>query len=468
MTIRVVSLKAALWWLAFLLVAFAFPLQVYAKSPLPSLLGYIVIAVILAVHWAFPRPRASSPTRAPTRRTMRRIVGVYAVMVIVSAGWQATIGLIGIDTAISGVIVFFFPVVCYWYFRGASAREVRAALWAIALAGLGVGVYFGYDSFSKLALGRVTSYSIAAHEYTLARSNTTNDEANLARIAENSRAFGLLETHSVSGAWIVLGTFAALALVPRRRKAIRGAIILAAGGLLLLGLNFTAIIAFTVMVFVLEFGGAALLRARFAMSTPLSIALMAVIVGAAGAVVLWAVGETMREFIFANLRFQKDLATGGAGAHASYMDIITETARSYLVHIDKNPMTLLFGDGFGTYGTPKGGDIGIIETLGRLGLPLFAIIFIGLVRLIRVGLVRLTTRAGSPNADVGVDVAAATEFWVAVLMLVLLMDIHYSVWYAKSVLPIVFFALALSERTRAPNRPVPASDYSRMAQHQLT
>jgi hypothetical protein len=441
MRFGVVTLKARLWWLGVLFVAFAVPLQVYAQNPYPSLLPYGIIALIAVVEWAFPR--SATGEAGPPAGAIRPIVVIYSAMVALSAGWQAMLGLIDVGTATSGVVIFLLPVAWYWYFRRpGTGREVRAVLSGIAVAGLVVGLYFAYDSYSKIALGRVTTYANAAFQYSVARSGLGEAEANTQRILANSRAFGLLETHSVSGAWIILGAFAALAILPARRKLLRLATLLAAGGLLLLGLNFTAIVAFATIAFVLEFGGAVMLQARFSIRTALRAISLPFLVTAIAAIALALAGAEMTEFILGNLSFQRELALGTSG-RGSYMDLVGMKARDYVLHIDDMPFTLLFGDGYGTYGSLKGGDIGLIETLERLGLPLFAAVFVGVVALIRAGLRQIAARRTRDHAPAQATVA----FCVAVLMLVLIMDIHYSIWYAKSILPVVFFALALCERT---------------------
>ena len=54
MVLRLTSVKSFLWFFSILLLVFSFPLQVYAGSPYPSLLPYLVIGLVFVVALASP------------------------------------------------------------------------------------------------------------------------------------------------------------------------------------------------------------------------------------------------------------------------------------------------------------------------------------------------------------------------------------------------------------------------------
>lgn len=454
--IRVSTVKCALWFCTVMLIVLAFPIQVYAHSPYPSLLPYIVIAIIAATDW-MSRPQSVSLSVGSQGGNIKRIIGIYVALVLASTAWQTAFGMIDSGTGATALVVYVLPAGLYWYFRRrATDREIRSFLWAMVAAGIIVGLFFAYDSYGKFALGQASEYAKRAFQYSVDRSGRSEAEANTMRVLPYSRSFGLLETHSVSGVWIILGAFAALALVPEGRKLARRLIVLISGVLLLLGLNFTAIVAFTVMAFFLEFGGFSLLRGRISTTTALNIVSLIFIFAAIAVGVLSLAGDVWSVWIVANLLTQRDLALGSGSMSLSYAGIFMNNIRGYLNHVDQMPFTLLFGDGYGTYGGAKGGDIGIVETLERFGLPLFATVGAGLIVMIRSELLRLAKPARARVAeDANLDVRRTTQFSVAVLMLVLITEGHYTIWSAKSVLPIVFFALALCDRNRVgePARP---------------
>jgi hypothetical protein len=438
--IRLPKLKNVLWFCAVLLVALSFPIQVYTGSPYPSLLPYVIVGGILVLRSLSPR-RVDEERRTASRfSNISAMVNLYLFLVLLDTGWQASLGLIGVYDTLTAMIIYLLPLVWYWYFRkAASEYEIRTVLFAIMIAGMMVGIYFAYDSYLKLALGRTSAYANQAFQYSIARRGTDELSANTARIASGYRSFGLLETHSVSGAWVVLGAFAALSLLPPKRKLIRGLTILAFAAMLLVGLNFTTILAFAVIMFLVEFGGIPLLLGKISSAVARKFAALALIGFLALSVALWAVGGPMSEFILANLASQKDLALGTGDFGISMSSLVRSYFASYVQHVSDYPFTLLLGDGFSNYGLPKGGDVGFIESVARFGLPFFLALAYGLFSLARSAVRQIgVKRALRPTRML--------RFALCVTLLILITEAHYTVWTSKSVLPIVFFALALYDR----------------------
>jgi len=450
--IRLPKLKNLLWFCAVMLVALSFPIQVVTGSPYPSLLPYLIVGGILVL-------RSLSPGRLnEKRRTASRfsnisgMVTLYLFLLLLDTGWQASVGVISAYQTLTALTIFLLPVVWYWYFRrAASEYEIRTVLLAIMVAGLVVAVYFAYDSYVKLALGRTTAYANQAFQYTLARRGTDEMGENTARIASGYRSFGLLETHSVSGAWAVLGALAALSLLPPKRKVARGLTILAFGAMLLLGLNFTTIVAFAVVMFLVEFGGIRLLVGKISSAVARNLATLGLIGFLSVSVALWVVRGPMSEFILSSLAGQKDLALGTGDVGRSMYSLVREYFGSYVQHVSDYPLTVLLGDGFSGYGMPKGGDVGFIESIARFGVPFFLALTYGLFRLARSAVRQIRIeRALRPTRML--------RFALSVTLLILLTEVHYTVWTSKAVLPIVFFALALYDRYLLYRNPAPVDN----------
>jgi hypothetical protein len=448
--IHLTRIKSVLGFAAILLLALAFPMQVYANSPYPSLLPYVVLALIVILRLLFPRSVANRP--GPGFTATRVLVRVYVLLVLAMTVAQTVFRVITPNAAMNAVAIYLLPPVFYWYYRRtASAREVRAVFAGIIVASLVVGAYFVYDSYLKLALDRVTDYSEKAFQYTLDRSSYSAEEANNARINTGSRSQGLLQSQAVSGSWIALGAFAALALMPRNRKTVRRAVVFLFGIMLVLGLNFTSICAFAMIMFLFEFDGLRGLRGHFLILTR-NVVPLTIIVAVLAATTMWFAGERMLSFISQALRFQVSYAFGiGESANISALGVVTETASAYAGHVSNYPFVLLFGDGFSTFGLLKGGDVGFIETLATFGLPFWLAAMYGLCRLIASGL-RVLRRAGRRHTNPWeqFEQRGAIEFAVCVTLLVLITEGHYGVWTAKSILPVMFFALALYERYLPP------------------
>jgi hypothetical protein len=445
--IRLTTIKRWLWFIAILLMVMSFPIQVYTGSPYPSLLPYAVFGVILVLNAFFPSPALARTEPAPRPSNIAQLLSVYVFLVLLDTSWQAALGFIGPSDAGNAFAVYLLPVVFYWYFRRtASGKEIRAVLAAVAFSGLIVGAYFAYDSFLKLALHEVSAYSKMAFQYSLDRANQTADQANSVRIIAGYRSMGLLESHSVSGAWVILGALAALALLPARRRILRRIIVVAFGMMLLMGLNFTMIIAYAIIAILFEFGAVAILRGRIstrAWRNVLSLGVViALIVAAAG----WVAGDVMSKYMSKAMSAQLEVLLG-IGTHQHGMpDLLRENALGYIQHIAEYPVTLLIGDGFATYGEPKGGDVGYIDTLARFGLPLFAVCVYGFAVVVKDGIryARLAAARSAPDGDS--QPGRALMFVVCVLLMILISEGHYSVWGAKSVLPIICFVLALFDR----------------------
>jgi hypothetical protein len=434
------KLKNVLWFCAVLLMALSFPIQVITGSPYPSLLPYVIIGGILVLRSLSPGRLNGSGRTGSRFSNISGMVTLYLFLVLLDTGWQASLGVIGFYETLTALTIYLLPVVWYLYFRrSASENEIRTVLLAIMLAGLVAGIYFAYDSYEKLALGHTTAYASQAFEYSIARRGIEEMSANTARIAAGYRSFGLLETHTVSGAWVVLGALAALALLPPKRKVFRGLTILTFGAMLLLGLNFTTIVAFAVIMFLVEFAGIALIVGKVSSATARNLTALAVVGFLSVSVALWVVRGPMSEFILTNLGWQKDLALGTGDVGRSMSSLVRSYFGTYVQHVSDYPLTLLLGDGFTSYGMPKGGDVGFIESIARFGLPFFLALTYGLFRLARSAVRQIgIKRALRPTRML--------RFALCVTLLIVVTEIHYTVWTSKSVLPIVFFALALYDR----------------------
>ena len=245
----------------------------------------------------------------------------------------------------------------------------------------------------------------------------------------------------------MLGVFAALALTPPNRPATRRSVVLVGAGILFVGLNFTSMVAFAAIVGLFEFGGVELFRGRYSSRTARalagSIVLLVLLLGG----VMKVVGQRMGQFVFSNLVGQGSFALGIGETDVSILSITLRNIQGYAGHLSEYPLSLVWGDGFSAYGLTKGGDIGWVESLARFGMPFFLMLAVGLTRLIVAGVrgARATSRTEGPCAP-RLYRRGLIEFAVSVILMALIMDVHYSVWSAKAVLPIVFFALAIFHR----------------------
>ena len=208
-------------------------------------------------------------------------------------------------------------------------------------------------------------------------------------------------------------------------------------------------------MFLFEFDGLSLMRGRLSAKLVGSLVSLPLIVMLGVGGFLLGVGEVMAEKILKNLVWQKNFLFATGGLNTSVFRGLRETMGSYFQHILNFPHTLLLGDGFSTYGMPKGGDNGAIESLAKFGMPFFLTIVFGLLRLIKNGLRQIRAMSGGQAiGTAGIEHGKILQFAICVTLLVLITEGHYTVWASKSILPIVFFVLALYSRYLSVSHPV--------------
>ncbi len=389
------------------------------------------------------------------------MVQVYLALIVMNTTWQVAFRVVPIAEAASAVIVYALPVLFYLYFRKrASSREVRGVLWGIVAASLISGGYFVYESYLKLSFGQVTEYADLAFRYSVTRSGLGEEALSTSRIATNYRAFGLLEAPAVSGTWLILGAMASLALLSPARRLSRRLVIALFGAMLLLALNFTTILAFVVIIFVTEIGGLDVFRGRLGRRPRRAVFRFVAGVLVVGFLALVFAGQEMADQIRANLTVQRNLLFGTGDAQLTMFTIMLRNIGGYATRVSEMPWSVVIGDGFTSYGGAKGGDIGFVETLGRYGVPFFTAVVVGWFRLIRSGTrqLRVTHSEAGSEFDPGM-----VRYAVGILWLVAITEGHYTVWSTKSVLPCVFFGLALFERYSLPSRRAPAAALNRVS-----
>ena len=155
-----------------------------------------------------------------------------------------------------------------------------------------------------------------------------------------------------------------------------------------------------------------------------------------------SVGVKLFTVIWNQMLGQVDVVSGNINdRNIGYFEELINMFIRYPDVISKFPLGLLIGDGYSTFGHTKGGDYGIIESLYRLGMPLFFAILIGLMSLIRHALKQMYYKM--PNQSPG---KSYLWFAASATLYIVLADIHYSIWPMKSILPIMFINLAIFDR----------------------
>ena len=413
-------------------------------SPLPALAPYVLLASVFLLT-LYQRPSSFKLRWSPHHRITFLIL-LYLVSLFFNTGWQTIFSFINLYQGVSAIFVFGLPVMFFVYFRSfATNQEFRAVFSAMLLAGLVSGSFYVYDSYSMMVQGQVSEYNISVMKYIEMRSLWEGPQ-NVARITPFGRSHGLLEKHTVSAAWIVLGCFGALTLLPKRKPIKRMTIVLIFSLILLIALNVTSIALFVFVVLLMEYRGHSILYgapSKRIVNLLLTIITGLVLVGSLYYLLPDSIGVHLGASIVKIMDYQVDLVSGNLKhVEHSYFGSLIRSFISYPDDVSKIfPLGVLIGDGFSTFGFSKGGDYGIVESLHRFGVPLFFAILIGLMSLIRCAFKQIYRKGQKQSPEIN-------YLWFAgsATLYIVLADVHYSIWCMKSILPIIFINLAIFDR----------------------
>jgi hypothetical protein len=151
--------------------------------------------------------------------------------------------------------------------------------------------------------------------------------------------------------------------------------------------------------------------------------------------------KIMQKFI----DIQYDIAVGKQavydGSKGFFGGMMTELTSFPVNMWKKFPPGFLIGDGFspGWKGVvDKGGDYGFIETMYRLGPPMFIIVFVGLLITVRKALKKVYLSRFFENHH-----SDYLQFANSVVIYLIFSELHYTIWSSKSVFPVFFLCLAI-------------------------
>ena len=446
MVLKYIDLKCFLWGLTITSVALGFPLQVYTGSAMAAIVPYILILFIfLLTSLGFKNNVIRVGVMLPSS-PIGLMVQVYMFLVVVHTIIQVSITVISISESISVFIIYILPLLFYFYFRFlGTEKEIKVVLLSIFISSLIIGLYFAYDSYIKLTPPyQITEYAVKAHEYSQSRS--PDREISQHRLMYG-RSQGLLESHVVSGMWVVIGMISLLSLLEVRKKITRLVAIIIYSILLVLGLNFTSIIAFCCIIFLFEIGAISFFQLKLPIKVLINTMGALIFLYSLNNVLEFLLGEKMFETVANSLSGQKDLALGvrGGAREISYLDITLNNIEIYFSYILEVPYSILVGDGYSRFGLKKGGDTGFVESVTKLGIPYSLALFFGIYILLKKSIHKIRLLKIGVIIDKGINLIIL-QFSVSFMVLIFISEIHYSIWHAKSILPIFFFSIAMFDR----------------------
>jgi hypothetical protein len=424
-------------FLSVIFLSLSFPIQVLMRSPLPALIPYLFLG------YAFLKSLAnfSSINKLALCRTDFFIL-IFIALAFSNSLWQVSLGFITGEQFLSSIVISVLPFLYYLFFRyKLNSVYLKDFLWGIAVAGIVCGFFGVYDTFLKLN-GLISDYSFEAHLYSIDRMGKAMADSNMTRISTSGRSMGLLEKHSISAAWVSFGCFAALAL-SSSKKYLRF-IILATYGLMLIALfNTTAILAFFIAVLLFECNLYTIFLGFLKKKSINAVISFVILLVGVIAVIGSFSSETFFERSLEVLAVQMEIVAGTSDVAyqgVGYFAALSDAAVKFFNELVERPNIFFFGQGFSfSYGGEVGGDFGIVDSLYLLGFPLAVCLLMGLFILLAVNI----QRANRLNRLSLSSMLQEHKFALSIILYVILCDVHYSIWYSKSIFAIFLVSLSI-------------------------
>jgi hypothetical protein len=440
MHIKIKSLKTLLCVMIIIFTCLAFPLQVYAMSPFPSLLPYVFFSLLIMV--ALFGKESSYLQQWDLQNIIAVEITLFFILVNVSIFLQIYLGYISFKDLLTVYVRYVLPIIFYVYFsRTGSDNELRVIMKTIVILGFINAIYFLYDNYNMIVLGEVSSISKRMYEYSNFRAG---NETVAARIWASNRGHGLLERHSVSSAWIAIGSFAYFAIKPNLSFIKKSLIVFLTMLTLLLSMNFTSFVGYLLITILFEMHLFQLFYGKIYVKSFKNIFMFMIMIFLLFIPLIFLLDSRLTDYLFNLLLSQVYLGSGVTEyGNSVYLMQIFNGLFLFTFNMISYPIAFIIGDGYSDSFsiTGKGGDYGIVETLNTLGMPFFLIVMYGLTRLVIKSYNLLNKKV-----IVNLHHANYLRFAMCTTSFIIFHEIHMSIWNTKSILPLLFLSLAIFNR----------------------
>jgi len=415
--------------------ASSFLLQLIMNSKLGAVFPYIFMII------GFLLVKRSKYSDLPGEKA------TLAVGVIFLYAWLIIIKIVinyyhigSLHTSAADVFNYLLPIMVYFYYLRISRWDNETSLLiGLVISGIYASIFFVYDSLYRILNNEVPEFARMAFQYSMDMMGRAADEMNPVRIAPTARAMGIMTSHSMSATWISFGAFAAFTLLKGKYF---NTIFLVTASLLLIGLNYTGIVAFLAVTFLCysenTFGR---IHNKIHLRKSVfkrKLYLMAFIVAALLLVSLRF--KTVSDRIFTSVTTQtKFILDEGPQVEHSYLDLIgkniilfikirsTEIAQFAIGNIPSANSNWLVG-----------GDIGFLDSISLLGFPFWFL----LISIFAWVFIKWYLNKGDLLSSINnTDSIDRKRFLISVILFLLIMDLHYSVWMNKSIQIVLFASL---------------------------
>ena len=437
----------------------SFPLQVFTGEPNIPMVSYLLFFLLILNKIIFRKEKLYFQHK---QTLISWFVYLYCFYVILSSIIIYFLDRGAMDL-ITSVYTFVAPAIVFWYFTNyATTNEIKFVLFVVAFMGLAVGMYMVTENYFKLGRGHVFDYSRLAYDYISYRAGGFGDEATGAygRI-DNVKSFGPLEHASISAAWLAFSYYAVISWVNLNSVFKKYFILLIFTSLIMLTLNFQTIIAFLIILllfetyrifFVTNLNGFLVRILLFIffiiscyfiykLSVPSEIDYSKNRIG----LIAESLGYLYERQIGVFLLGFTDPSSITVREYENVFELLILQFNNYVDFYRENKILLLTGVGFGKYSFGSGSDTGIYFTLSSMGILMFVTIFLSLIIFIIISYRKILIEEiiMIKNNLTNRNDTNLLKFAISIILFTLITELHYSIWYSKGVLPIVFFSLSI-------------------------
>jgi len=428
------------------LVAISWALQVYSGMPYPALFPYVFVfaAILLRLKKVF---FLNLNYRKIKFCMMDSLIFFYLVHVVFTTIYHILTHDLEIKSIFAIIVNQILPISFYIYFSFiADLKDVKCTFWTIFIASIPSSFFFIYETFSKVFFQELTQFALLSHDYSTYRMGLPPEEMNTTRVGLQYRAVGLQDTQPSSAAWVIFGFLSLMAVTGTAQNGIK----ILFGSFTLITLivvqSFTALIGFIMIIIYNMSIIQIVMQSTFRISefkflfnviaSSLIFLLIAVFLLIPNPILFFT-------WLWEILEFQFSLALGtqnyGTKPGQSFFGVLFDDAINFLIGYGQPLGFYIFGDGHVPWiGRTQGGDFGIIESLHSFGIVCSTIFFIPILFLL------IKYFVNEKNYFYNFYLESRLLAWsFSILLYVLFAEIHYSIWYNKSVFPIFFIALGL-------------------------
>ncbi|MEK7356821.1 MAG: hypothetical protein AAB250_10250, partial [Bdellovibrionota bacterium] len=314
-----------------------------------------------------------------------------------------------------------------------------------------LGVHWLYESYAKTVLRELSWYAIESIRYVLLRNNYDMQQLNSSIASVDYRAYGLLDKHTTTSAYIALGVFAALSLAFTKNLSTKIAIYTIGLLVLFVGLGTTALLSYMLLAPVFMLLCARPRQRLLSFTSPIVATVLFFVLVTLTSTTNSGVG-TLLDHRWLTFKIQLHslfnfaevpISTKYGDVNTSFPKVYQQESAGFAHYLKSNPSVALLGEGIGD-NTPKsfqrGGDLGLMEFFVTFGLPLSALLVVA-----SLGLVGLATQAVLRAKIPSFEHQLLLFSLISVVFLMMTLG-HYNTVFKKEILPVLMLALGLLSR----------------------